>query len=70
MEHLLRDESKTAEYNSVPVKYCKNCLSLRIMSFDGMDYCDHCGDTDIEENTIEEWEKLYIAKYGDKFLNK
>ena len=40
------------------------------MSLDGMDYCDHCGDTDIEENTIEEWEKLYIAKYGDKFLNK
>ena len=70
MEHLLRDESKTAEYNSVPVKYCKSCLSLRIMSFDGMDYCDRCGDTDIEENTVEEWEKLYSAKYGDKFLNK
>ena len=70
MEHLLRDESKIAEYNSVPVKYCKSCLSLRIMSFDGMDYCDRCGDTDIEENTVEEWEKLYIAKYGDKFLNK
>lgn len=70
MEHLLRDESKTAEYNSVPVKYCKRCLSLRIMTLNGMDYCDHCGDTDIEESTIEEWEKLYIAKYGDKFLNK
>ena len=69
MEHLLRDESKTAEYNSVPVKYCKSCLSLRIMSFDGMDYCDRCGDTDIEEANIFDWEKLYKIRYSGSYLD-
>lgn len=32
------------------------------------EYCDDCGSTDIATSHIEEWEKLYINKYGHSFL--
>lgn len=58
----------TEDYNSEPVFYCKHCLSLFIMTEEGLDdYCDKCGSTDIASCSIEEWEKLYIKKYGHKF---
>lgn len=60
------------EYNSEPVHYCKQCLSLKVMRVAGMDdavYCDECGSTDIGEASIEEWEALFEQKHGFKHLN-
>lgn len=64
---------KGFDYDSIPVFYCKQCLSLKIKgvpSIPGMDYCDECNSTNIEKTTIEEWEKLYEQRYGYKYLNK
>ena len=60
-------------YDEEPVFYCRNCLSLKIRnipSIDHSEFCDDCGSTDIEQCTIEEWEKMYIEKYGHKYLDK
>lgn len=60
-------------YNSIPVYYCKQCLSLRIRSIEGMkdtDFCDECNSTNIETTDIHTWENLYTARYGHKFLDK
>lgn len=60
------------DYNNIPVLYCKECLSLKIMGVAGMEeacYCDKCGCTDIEQTSIEEWDKLYRAKHGFSYLN-
>ena len=62
-------ELNNSEYNKEPVFYCKHCLSLNIRSISGMDYCDKCSATDIEQCHIEEWENLYVQKYGHKFLD-
>lgn len=57
-------------YNSIPVVYCKQCLSLRIRTLeDSMDYCDDCGSTDIEDTDIETWEKMYQSRYGKPYVN-
>lgn len=59
------------EYNNEPVYYCKHCLSLKIIGVAGMDdaeYCDECGSTNIEQTSIEEWEKLYKEKHGMTYL--
>ena len=32
------------------------------------DYCDECGSTNIEQCSIQEWEKLYKERYGHNFL--
>lgn len=59
------------EYNSIPVYYCRNCLSLKIIELsDSIDYCDKCGSTEINTTSIEEWEKLYQKKYGKPFNEK
>lgn len=65
--------SSSEEYNSVPVHYCKGCLSLKIKTvFEGLDldYCDECGCTDTEQAHIEEWRTLYKERYGFDFLTK
>lgn len=65
--------SKGFDYDSIPVYYCKQCLSLKIKgvpSIPGMDYCDECNSINIEQTSIEEWEKLYQQRYGYKFLEK
>ena len=33
-----------------------------------LDYCDHCGSTDILERNIKEWEILYKNKYGHNYI--
>lgn len=60
---------KKEEYNSVPVHYCSECMSLKILSVDGIDYCEKCGNTDIREANIFDWEKMYAAKYAGNYLN-
>jgi hypothetical protein len=36
---------------------------------ESLDYCDECGNTDIEKVEFSTWEKMYEEKYGQKFLN-
>lgn len=67
-ERIMADE-RLKEFDSVPVMYCADCLSLRIMDIDGMDYCDKCGCTDIREADIHDWERMYEARYGRRFIN-
>lgn len=67
------EEPANEDFNKIPVFYCRECLSLRIMRVANMDdacYCDECGSADIVESTIEEWEALYEKRYGFKYLNK
>ena len=59
------------EFNDEPVFYCKNCLSLKIRHIPNIqdtEYCDDCGSTNIEQCSIQEWEKLYKERYGHNFL--
>lgn len=56
------------DYNSEPVYYCKNCLSLKIMVLgEYSEYCDDCGNTDIATTDIETWREMYKDKYGRYF---
>lgn len=66
------EKSPKEEYNNIPVHYCKECLSLKVMRVAGMEeacYCDVCGCTDIGQASIEEWKQLYIKKHGFTYLN-
>lgn len=73
--------SRKEDYNSVPVSYCKTCLSLAIKDVElktttGSDikrevsYCGKCSNTDVEEAHIEEWKEKYKEKYGKDFLDE
>jgi len=57
------------EYNEVPVYYCKHCLSLDIRALDKYDYCNNCGNTHIGVALIDNWERLYENRYGEKLIN-
>lgn len=67
----MSEQERLNDYDSEPVVYCANCLSLKIKHNDDldMDYCD-CGCTDIRECLPEQWEKLYENKYGHRYLEK
>lgn len=61
------------EYNKEPVFYCKNCLSLKIRDVRRIadsEYCDECSSTDIGTANIEEWEAMYVARFGHKYTDK
>lgn len=67
MEEKLSKE----EYNSIPVVYCKNCLSLKILALDEeTSYCDICGSTDVDYSKIEDWTMLYKNKYNKEFIKE
>lgn len=74
---------RKADYNNVPVSYCKTCLSiaLKVITFEGqkdlstgkereVTYCIPCGNTDIESTHVTEWEDFYLSKYGKKFIDE
>lgn len=67
-------EEREVDYDSIPVMYCKTCLSLKVKSMDEehdedfLEYCDDCGGTDIGETDIHTWEKMYEQKYKKNFL--
>lgn len=65
-------EEKLNEYDSEPIAYCAKCYSLKIKHEDivGTDCCMDCGCSDIEEATIEEWEKKYRERYGHDYVVK
>jgi len=68
-----RTEYTKEEYNNEPVFYCKNCLSLKVLSIEGVkdtDFCDTCSSTDIGSCSIEEWRQMYRDKYGFDYLDK
>ena len=70
---IIREHMSNTEYNSEPVFYCKDCLSLKIRDvehIDNSEYCDDCGSTDIGTASIEEWDAKYVAKYGHHFTDK
>lgn len=59
------------KYNDIPVHYCKSCLSLKIVNdtgVEGLDYCESCGSTNIEQIQIEQWERMYRQRYGFDYL--
>lgn len=63
-----REECPNEDYNAIPVVYCKNCLSLKIMVLnDKVDYCDKCGCTDTDSTDIASWREMYEKKYGKPF---
>lgn len=60
----------TIDYNKEPVFYCDKCLSLKIRGIEDCNYCDDCGSTEVKQTSIEEWENLYMQKFGIKYINK
>lgn len=66
-------QDKKQEYNSIPVFYCKHCLSLLVKDVphvQGSEFCDTCGSTNVGECSIEEWEELYKkAHSGIRYLD-
>lgn len=58
------------EYNAIPVYYCSECLSLKVITLDGQDFCDKCGNINIKQCSIYEWEELYEEQNSDKYLNE
>lgn len=65
-------EGEVIDYNAIPVFYCKKCLSLVIVieSELDMDFCKNCGSTDIGQATLEEYDKLYEERFGEKYFYK
>lgn len=64
------DKLTIEDYNNEPVYYCPHCLSLRVKSLNSyIDYCDECGNTEIETTTIEEWQKMYKLRFNKYYSN-
>ena len=60
------------DYDEEPVYYCRRCLSLRIKDVPRMedsDYCEDCGSTDVGTCHVTEWESLYEARHGVRYLD-
>lgn len=66
-------------YDSIPVYYCRNCGSLRIMAVGDTedsddvgdyDYCDSCGSTDIGKASIEAWMMLQETIYKNEYYGR
>ncbi len=61
------------DYNMEPIFYCEKCLSLKIRDvehIENSEYCDECGSTEIKTANINDWDSMYIARYGHSFLDK
>lgn len=68
-----QERSPKEDYNNIPVHYCRECLSLKVMRVAGIEdaaYCEDCGCTNTCEASIEEWDNLYKAKNGFSFLER
>ena len=70
-------KTKTAmvkdSYDDEPVYYCKRCLSLNILQIPmvtDQSYCGDCGTVDVAKASFEEWDELYVEKYGHHFCEK
>lgn len=65
------DNQRSNIYNSIPIYFCEECLSLRIK--DGGEYignyCDSCGSQSILHETLDTYDALYRARYKKKLFN-
>ena len=62
---------KQLDYNEVPVYYCTDCLSLKIMNYsEDTAYCDDCGCTEVKTTHISEWDLMYKNKYKKDYIKK
>ena len=63
-------QEKIKEYESDPVTFCARCYSLKYKYEEsiGMECCMECGCTDCKTTSFEEWNKLYIGRYGHEYL--
>jgi hypothetical protein len=68
----MSEQEKINDYDSEPIAFCANCLSLKIKHEDSidMDYCSDCGSSEIMEAPVEQWEVMYEKKYGKKYVVK
>ena len=66
------DHQNPNDYDSEPVRYCARCYSLKIKYEEAIDSdcCMECGCSDMRESTIDEWERLYEKRYGQKYVVK
>lgn len=66
----MENSNTKEEFNSIPLHFCKNCLSLNIRCGEDIpDFCEVCGSTDIIEANVKDWEELYIKNNGYKYLD-
>lgn len=64
------DRIGSESYNEEPVFYCKHCLSLAIKNISIGDCCMDCGSMSIGKATLDEYDMLYMNKYGKKVFFK
>lgn len=53
--------------------YCRRCLSPKIVQvpmLPDINYCVDCGTTDIVSSSFEEWDEMYVEKYGHHYIDK
>jgi hypothetical protein len=58
-------------YDDEPVYYCRRCLSLRIGQVPMVtdkSYCEDCGTIDIAITSFEQWDEMYVERYGHHFM--
>jgi hypothetical protein len=58
-------------YDDEPVYYCRRCLSLRIGQVPMVtdkSYCEDCGTIDIATTSFEQWDEMYVERYGHHFM--
>ena len=71
---MCKEESRppigSDEYNDEPVYYCMHCLSLAIRDMGFGDCCGECGSTAIAKGTLEQYDRLFKAKYGSNKFYK
>lgn len=58
------------EEEEEPITYCARCYSIKIKYEDsvGVDCCGDCGCTDFRTIGFDEWENMYVRRYGHKYL--
>lgn len=57
-------QSKKNKYDDEPVFFCKDCGSLRIVSIEGIDFCDTCKKDNIAvAKDIETYQEIYEKRY-------
>lgn len=62
--------NKKEKYNNIPVYYCKNCKSLKIMRDGDSSVCGACSTSHIGKTSIEQWTASYKEYYGENYVDK
>lgn len=57
-------KKRSEQYDEEPVFYCTKCLSLKILSIEGLDmcYCGKCGTVEVDTTDIHTFKKLEREK--------